>query len=187
MKITQNLVILLSLMGAPKLSAACKYNLDTRNVDFTWTGFKTPKKLGVSGKITDIKLAPGKTASDAVAALEGMSFTINLNSVSSGDTVRDTRIGKILFKGSETITGKLLKSDKEYLYFEINHRKKGIQVPMKYSIVNNKIEASAFMDLLDFAMDNNLAEFAKACAGRHEGKTWSDFKTDLVLNVKKSC
>ena len=173
-------------IATPSL-AACKYSLDKKYSELKWTGYKTPKKAPVSGTVEDIKLSPGLPKASALEALDGLEFSINLASASSGDKVRDTRIAKLLFKDADQVVGRYVKSDKTHLYFDITTNKVTKSVALAYEIKDTKLSASGYLDLLDFSLQKNLKVFAEACKGRHEGKSWTDVKTDLKLKFYKTC
>ena len=168
-------------------TAGCKYTVDPQGTELSWTGYKTPKKVGVSGTFKKIELSGGETADTMVAALKGLSYKIDVGTTSSGDTVRDTRIAKILLLGTDSISGTYLDSTKDIVNFDININGKSQKIAVKFKEDQDKLVGEGTFDLAKFALDKNIAAFAEACKGRHEGKTWTDVLAKLTLKFKKQC
>lgn len=147
-----------------------------------FTAFKTPLKLGVSGKFTSKTLAkPAKGASWSEATLNN-TITIDASEIDSGDKARDKKIAKFFFENKKleaTITR--VSTKKKQLTMKVLMNGKMVKkVLMTYTFKNNKLMASGFVDAFDFGMNKQLAALNKACFAKHEGKTWSDVKIDMV-------
>jgi len=169
-------------------------------VEVSWTGYKTPKKVGVNGtfgKVTYIPVAP--SGEDFRSILVGSSVAIDSSSVNSNHEDRDSKLAKFFFglMSDKNINAKILdiKADKRVknaprtgtlsVEIEMNGVKK--TTPMTYSFSDDIFEAKGSIDLLDFSANKALAGINEACFDLHEGKTWSDvgigFKTKIEATL----
>ena len=83
------------------------------------------------------------------------------------------------------ISGVVNKIDSNYLYVDMTLAGKTVKVPMKYDIEDGELEAEGIIDVLDFALSENLAALNKACYALHEGKTWSDVQIEIESKFSK--
>ena len=75
-----------------------------------WTGFKTTDKVAVNGSFTQIELKDVKTGSTPQQVLEGVAFSIPVNSLFSNDPTgtRDPKLIDVFFgtmKNTELLSG----------------------------------------------------------------------------------
>lgn len=175
------------LFAIPDVFAVCTYTPSAEGVTLEWTGYKTPKKVGVSGTFKKIDIKGATKAADMLTSLAGMTYEIHLNSISSGDEVRDTRIAKLLFLGTDTIKGEFLESKDKKLLFSSLVNKVKKTIILDPTIKGDSLTAVGSFDLMDFSLQENFAEFAKACFARHEGKSWSEVQVTLKIPFLKSC
>lgn len=185
------LLTVLGLLLSLNSFADCKYTIDSKNVEVKWTAFKTPKKLGVSGKFTDLGISGTKSNSSLNSVLIGTKFSIDPTSVSSGDKSRDMKIAKYFFGNidGKKITGEVSKMSKGVV--ELNLKMNGVtqNVPLVYTVDGkaNKFKAEGYIDLFDFTMNKSLKALNDACNELHEGKTWSDVAVALTFEFDKQC
>jgi polyisoprenoid-binding protein YceI len=169
--------------------AASCYSYDKKGIDIKWTAFKTPKKVGVTGKLPNYELS-GKTKGTSVAdLLQGQKIDIRVNKVDSGNPGRDMKIVKFFFSdlvGGDTMTAKVTNVTKNVITMDlvINGKKK--EVPLTYTMEGMKLTAIGHMDILDFGLSKQLSAINKACYALHEGKTWSDVTLTLETTLS-SC
>lgn len=165
----------------------CKFDLDKEKTELKWTGYKTPKKVGVSGTFKKIDLSGHQPAASPLESIKNLSFTIDVSSLNSGDPARDVKISKILLFGTDKITGTLKSQSESELVFDTTVNGVTKPISLKTTTKGSKISANGYMDVLDFTLSKNLANFAAACKEKHEDKTWSDVNIDLKLKFKKVC
>lgn len=168
----------------------------TGSVEVTWTGYKTAKKVGVSGIFDKVAYTPIKKEGENFRSiLVGSSVVIDSSSVNSKNESRDEKLAKFFFAlmSDKNINAKIvdIKADKIAknaprtgtvdVEIEMNGVKK--VVPMTYSFENDIFEAKGTIDILEFNANKALDGINKACFDLHEGKTWSEagigFKTKI--------
>lgn len=186
----KNLVLGMALMfSATSAMAASCYSYDAKGLDIKWTAFKTPKKVGVTGKLPNYTLKGKMKAASVQELLKGQEITIALDKVDSGNEGRDVKIVKFFFSdlaGGERITGVVKDINDKEITFEMTINGKKQTIPLQYTLEGMKLKAVGYMDILDFAMSKQLAAINKACYSLHEGKTWSDVTLTLETTLK-SC
>lgn len=169
-------------------------------MEVIWTGYKTPKKVGVNGTFDKVTYAPvAPSGEDFRSILVGSSVVIDSSSVNSKHEDRDAKLAKFFFAlmSDKNINAKIvdIKADKRVkdaprtgvvtVEIEMNGVKK--TTPMTYSFSDDIFEAKGSIDLLDFSANKALAGINEACFDLHEGKTWSDvgisFKTKIEATL----
>lgn len=185
MKISQTLLLLPALvaLSSNQSLAACK--IESSSLKVQWTGFKTSKKVPVSGVFTKVNLQGGE-GSDARTALQSTQFTIDGTAVDSGDKARDAKIGAIFFGGLSggKISGKIKKIEKDYVHVNLTMNGVTRPVSLKLNIQGTTINAKGSLDIFDFSGGNALAALTKACYEKHEGKTWSEAGINITAQCK---
>jgi hypothetical protein len=178
------------LVGVFLLFAVISLNAYELNGDLKvkWTGFKTAKKVGVSGSFNDISLEIGK--SDSLKEfLKSAKVKINTLSFDSGLEVRDKSIVSTLFslKSSEDILGIISKVDtaNKKLILRVTMNQVTKDIPMEYVIKEGNIVAKGQIDILDYKMQESFSKFAKACFDLHEGKSYSEVNIEFMLPFTK--
>lgn len=169
----------------------CTYELNKEGATLSWTAFKTPKKVGVKGKLTDFKVAAQKSATIDSLVASAM-VDVNSQSVDTGDKARDAKIMTFFFKKmlkGTSITGKVLKVDqgKAQVEFTMNGVTKAVEMISKYDQKAGTLTLTGKMDVLEFGMKPNLEAITKACFEKHEGVTWPDVELEFIAKVTSSC
>lgn len=169
----------------------CSFEYVKDGSSVNWVAFKTPKKVGVKGSLSEFKIN-SKAATTAYGILEGATFEVNSQSVVTGDKARDAKIMTFFFKkmlNKAMITGKVLKVTDKTAEVELSMNGK-TQVAVLNSTFDNAknvLNLKGKIDVLNFDMKSNLETLTKACGALHEGVTWPDVEIELVAAVKKSC
>lgn len=172
----------------------------TGTLDVSWTGYKTQKKIGVSGSFDKVAYTPAaKEGENFRSILVGSSVVIDSSSVNSKHADRDAKLAKFFFgmMNGKSINAKILdiKADKRVkdaprtgvlnVEIEMNGVKK--VVLMNYSFENEIFEAKGNIDILDFGANSALKGINEACFDLHEGRTWSEaaigFKTKIEAKL----
>jgi len=74
---------------------------------------------------------------------------------------------------------------KDVLLVDITMNSISLKIPMRYSVVNDKVSASGTIDLADFSMLKSLKSINKACYALHQGKTWQDVDISFEIKLKQ--
>lgn len=149
-----------------------------------WTAFKTPKKEGVKGhfqKIDINNLTPNIVVDDLLK-LTKLEISIDAKSSNTGNPARDKTLKDNFFTFAK-IEGRIIKIDKNFITLSITINNKTKNIPLKYLTQDNVFTAKGHIDILDFALSENLKKLNKACFALHEGKTWSDVEIDLSIKL----
>lgn len=169
----------------------CDYSANTKNKTLSWTAYKTPKKVGVKGSFTkfEIKSTKSKSINELI---KSATFSVDSQSVETGDKARDAKIMQFFFKTmakGTKITGKVLRIDNSKAQVEImmNGKTGTVEMAINYDEAKNNAVLSGSVDVMNFAMEKNLADLTKACMEKHEGKTWSDVNIELSTEITKNC
>lgn len=180
LKMIVAIVLLFSFIGAGA------YEVDG-DLEVKWTGFKTEKKVGVSGTFNDIKLNI-KKSSNFAQFLKSAKVKIASASLESGLVSRNNSIVSTLFSlsTSKEITGTISKvnSANKTLTLSLIMNKVAKKVPMTYVVKDSKIVAKGKIDILSFDMKKPFELFAKECFTLHEGKSYTDVNIEFTLPYK---
>ena len=166
------------------------YAYDASEVNVNFIGYKIKTKVGVPGTFKKATLDITNNA-DFSKFLNSAKVTIDVNSLDTKMKMRDNNITSTLFKvvNVEEIKAKVVKVTgddmKGIVDVEINMNNTKKVIPMKYTVVDNSLVAQGEIDVLDFAMEESLAAFAKKCKPFHAGKTWSEVTVSFTLPFNK--
>lgn len=191
MKLCLIVAIMAFTVSALAGTQICTYELNQEGATLSWTAFKTPKKVGVKGKLTDFKVAAQKSAT-IDSLLASAMVDVNSQSVDTGDKPRDAKIMTFFFKKmlkGTSITGKVLKADqgKAQVEFTMNGATKTVDMASKYDKKAGTLTLTGKLDVLEFGMKSNLESLTKACFEKHEGVTWPDVELEFIAKVSSSC
>lgn len=152
-----------------------------------WTGFKTLKKVPVSGSFKEVTIAISKDE-NFVKFLQSAKVQIQTASFDSKNPFRDKNITSTLFAldTSKTILASVVSVDevKKELLLAITMNEVTKQILAKYEVKDSKIMAKGSIDILDFNLENSFLAFAKKCASFHENKSFSDVDVEFTLPFK---
>jgi hypothetical protein len=175
------LLSLVFLLSSNLVYSAC-LETSAGKIMVKFTAFKTPLKLGVSGKFPSKSLARTAKGDNWIEATLKNTITIDASKIDTGDKPRDKKIAKFFFENKKleaTVTN--VSTKKKQLILRVLMNGKVLKkVLMSYTFKNNKLMAQGHVDAFDFGMNKQLAALNKACFAKHEGKTWSDVKINMV-------
>lgn len=184
-------LVIILMLSTLSNAFASTCGISYKSGKLSWIAFKTPKKVGVGAVFEDFSIK-SVTATTVEALLTHASFKVNVASINSGDKARDAKIIGFFFKTAGKLipmSGKVVsaKDGTAEVEFDINGKKK--TVPMTYSLNDDtkELTVKGKIDVLDFALEDNLAKLTKACFEKHEGKTWSDVEVQFVAKLDKPC
>lgn len=179
-------ILLGALALGTSLYAASACTFAAKTSKLTFTAFKTPLKIGVSGSFDDYVLntKPAATQNDL---LRSSSVTINTKSVNSGNKGRDAKLIGSFFEvqGVSRIKAKVLKVQNNIADVAVSMNSITKTVPMHVTINGDDIELHGVIDLADFNMLRSLQSINKACYTLHKGKTWQDVTLKFVITTEK--
>lgn len=179
-------IILSSALALGLLSSLNAYELNG-NLDVKWTGFKTAKKVGVSGGFKDVNL--NITKSDKlVDFLKSAKVEIDSSKLDSKLPFRDKNITSTIFSlaSAKMIKGSISNVDeaKKTLTLDLTMNDVTKQIPMTYEVKDNKIIAKGKIEILDHNLKSSFEAFALKCKAFHQNKTFSDVDVEFTLPYK---
>lgn len=181
-------VIFSSIVAMSLLSSLHAYELNG-NLDVKWTGFKTERKVGVSGTFQDIKLMIQKSE-DFKLFLKSAYVKIDTLKIDSKMPFRDKNITSTLFSldSAKNIDAKIIdvKGDdkKGTLVLSLTMNQVTKNVEMNYTVEDSKVKAEGRIEILDYALSNSFNEFAQKCKVFHQSKTFSNVDISFTLPFK---
>ncbi len=179
-------IVLSSILALGLVSSLNAYELNG-NLDVKYTGFKTAKKVGVSGTFKSIKLDIKK--SDKLADfLKSAKVEIDTATVDTKLPFRDKNITSTIFSlaSAKTVTGTISSVDEAKKTLNLDVTMNGVKktIPMTYTADDGKIVAKGKLEILDFNLKSSFDAFAKKCGSFHAGKTFSDVDVEFTLPYK---
>jgi polyisoprenoid-binding protein YceI len=179
-------ILLASLLSITLVSTLSAYELNG-DLGVKWTGFKTEKKLPVSGTFNSIKMEI-KSSADLSDFLKSANVIIKTSSLESKNPGRNENIISTLFAlpSAEVIEGNIIEvsEDEKSLILNVTMNEVTNPVKMDYKIEKGNIIAIGSIDVLDFLMENSFMNFAEKCADAHEHKSFSDVDIEFTIPYK---
>jgi len=176
----------------------CTYSIDPATSQVEWTAFKTTAKVGVKGQFTKFTVT-APAAPSVSQLLQGLQFTIDTTSVSTGDTNRDGIIVAFFFQqmvGPAEIKGGIEKvsgQDKGEAQVRVFMNSESELVPMAYQVnPKNQLTATGQLDIMNFGAGQAMSALSQACFEKHKGpdavsKTWSEVQLKITSTLNKDC
>ncbi len=166
----------------------CKWRV--QDVHVSWTAFKTPLKIGVSGTFDNIKLKAKPNVSKT-ELFRDAHIRIQTGSVSSGSFQRDKKIARAFFaiQKVDAIDADVIdvSDDNQTATLQISMNGVTHAVPVRLIMDDTHIEGKGVLDLADFDMLPSLQGLTDACKKPHEGKTWQDVEIAFELTIDQKC
>lgn len=192
--------VILVLMSAVSAQGNSEGGCDLSQVgavEVSWTAYKTPSKVGVSGVFESVKYTPiAPIGKNFRSILVGSTVTIDTTSINSKNSGRDDKLIEFFFGeiSRKNIEAKIIdiKADEKVkdaprtgvVTIEIDMNGELNKVPMKYSFSDGVFSATGVIDILDFSAGDALSSINKACSDLHEGKTWSDVTIGFTTKIE---
>jgi hypothetical protein len=211
------LVLLLSSIFSSQAIATetCAMTIKSGSPKVEWTAYKFTEKKAVKGEIKNAEFSAPEVAT-VDELISHLSFVINPMKVESGDPARDSNLRDFFFKllkGTGTIRGHVISSDKKTLQVQIYMNGVTKVVPFKInqedisSVIKKtkknkktvqskeksyRYVAEGEIDILDFRMQKSLESLNKVCQDLHKGadgvsKTWSQVDITVSGEISESC
>ncbi len=169
-----------------------KYSIEPKSTTIKWTAFKTTEKIPVSGVFKTINITNIKEAINTNDALDGLEFSIPVNSIDSKNEGRDAKLINSFFgsmKDTKNLTGKihLEKNGKGNVSLKMNGISKDF--PISYVISGQLAQIEATIDLDNWEAKLAIDALNKVCFDKHKGadgisKTWNEVKINITSYLK---
>ena len=168
------------------------YSIEAKTTTINWIAYKTTKKVPVKGQFTKVTIENSKTASTALEALNGLKFSIPVNSLFTKDTIRDGKLKTFFFgtmKDTQVISGTITTNNETSGSVELTMNSISQVLPITYVISNQMVTIEALMDLDNWQAQLALEALNTVCKDLHSGddgipKTWSEVKIEVVTYLK---
>lgn len=176
-----------------KLSSNKEYAF--RSIEsFTFTAFKTSKKLGVKGSFDSIAVDATKAdaSTDMIAATKGIMGIVDITSLNTQNSDRDAKIKKAFFGTYNLkdikVTIAQIDAAKGSAILEIGLNNISKMVDFKVTKANSQVTFKTTINVADFKMQEGLGALNKVCEDLHRGDDgksilWPDVELELVLNM----
>ncbi|EMY78787.1 YceI-like domain protein [Leptospira weilii serovar Ranarum str. ICFT] len=187
--------------GADK-NQTCTYSYDHTSTKFGWKAFKFTEKTGVGGSFDKIEVVGTTAGNSPEKAIQGLKFTIDPNTVNSGNNDRDAKIKSAFFyplKKNGKIEGKVvsakLNSDKTtgkgVIALTFNGVVKNLDVSFTLQ-EGNRLDANAKLELGDFKALTAVEALNQVCKDLHKGKDgvsklWPEIELTISTQFKADC
>lgn len=201
--------IILSLLCVITLSmASCKndkkqetkapvaekgFSFEAKTTTINWTAYKTTAKVPVKGQFTEVTIENTKKGATAKEALDGLKFSIPIQSLFTKDSIRDNKLKKFFFgvmTNTSQITGTLYMRDDTSGNAEITMNGISQKLPFTYTVKDQMVTIEAEMDLDNWQAQAAIEALNVVCKELHTGedgvsKTWNEVKIEVVTYLKK--
>ncbi|MCB1167818.1 MAG: YceI family protein [Leptospiraceae bacterium] len=180
--------------GNGPLTGDCTFKYDQEATTVSWTAYKYTEKAAVGGSFHKFQIKDTAAAPSALGVFEKASFSIDTDSVDSGNDGRDTKIKKEFFgnMSSQTIEGsvKSLEGDSGVMVLKMNGAEK--EVPVSLSVDGRDVVLTGSINVGDWNADGPLKALNKVCEALHTGpdkvsKLWPDVDIKLETSLKADC
>lgn len=168
------------------------YTIVPETTTINWIAYKTTSKLPVKGQFTKFSIEHSKNGSSVIEALDGLNFSIPVNSLFTKDTIRDGKLKKFFFGtmlNTKEIKGTLHFVNETTGTVDITMNGISQVLPITYVIDGEMVSIEAVMNLDNWKAQAAIEALNLACLDLHKGedgvsKTWSEVKIEVVAYLK---
>lgn len=168
------------------------FSVDTETSTINWIAYKTTGKVPVKGLFSTFTIENPTKGTSPKEALDGLKFSIPINSLQTKDTIRDGKLKKFFFGSmvsTAQITGVLHLTNEASGEAEITMNGISHSLPITYVISDQMVKIEAVMDLDNWKAQTAIKALNLACKDLHSGtdgisKTWSEVNIEIVANLK---
>ena len=165
------------------------YQIDSETVSLKWVAYKTTEKVGVGGEFGKINIKEYQLAESKEGALDGVSFSVPVSSLFTGNKDRDWKLVNLFFgvmDNTEFIKGTFHQGENGEGKLELEMNGTSSELPYNYSLKNDSIFITATMDVLNWNGQEAMDSLNVACYDLHKGKdgvskTWSELRKNGLL------
>lgn len=169
------------------------YQIDSETVSLKWVAYKTTEKVGVGGEFGKINIKEYQLAESKEGALDGVSFSVPVSSLFTGNKDRDWKLVNLFFgvmDNTEFIKGTFRQGENGEGKLELEMNGTSSELPYNYSLKNDSIFITATMDVLNWNGQEAMDSLNMACYDLHKGKdgvsmTWSEVDINASVAVQR--
>jgi len=179
----------------PQTKEVCTYTYDNASTGVFWKAFKHTAKSPVNGQFEGIEVTGAGSGESLEDIMNGVQFSIDVNSINSGDSARDVKIPKFFFMAmanTEMITGSVTKAEngKGMVMIKMNDVEQ--EVAMEYAMNGEELEMRCTIDVLNWDGAAAHASINDACEAKHTGadgekKLWTEVEILVSTKPAKEC
>ncbi|PWL40415.1 hypothetical protein DKG77_06265 [Flagellimonas aquimarina] len=168
------------------------YSIDTAGAVLQWTAYKFTDKVAVNGTFDSFELhIENRNTSLIEELLQGAVINININSVNSGETIRDTKLRTYFFDvfGTDTIKGEIKTTleSKGEMILEMNAIAN--QIGYTYKMKNDTVFLSSAINLSHWEGEEAMISLNQECYELHMGadgisKLWPNVDITIKLPLE---
>ena len=169
------------------------YQIDSETVSLKWVAYKTTEKVGVGGEFGKINIKQYQLAESKEGALDGVSFSVPVSSLFTGNKDRDWKLVNLFFgvmDNTEFIKGTFHQGENGEGKLELEMNGTSSELPYNYSLKNDSIFITATMDVLNWNGQEAMDSLNVACYDLHKGKdgvskTWSEVDINASVALQR--
>ncbi len=169
------------------------YQIDSETVSLKWVAYKTTEKVGVGGEFGKIDIKEYQLAESKEGALDGVSFSVPVSSLFTGNKDRDWKLVNLFFgvmDNTEFIKGTFHQGENGEGKLELEMNGTSSELPYNYSLKNDSIFITATMDVLNWNGQEAMDSLNVACYDLHKGKdgvskTWSEVDINASVALQR--
>jgi len=169
------------------------YQIDSETVSLKWVAYKTTEKVGVGGEFGKINIKEYQLAESKEGALDGVSFSVPVSSLFTGNKDRDWKLVNLFFgvmDNTEFIKGTFHQGENGEGKLELEMNGTSSELPYNYSLKNDSIFITATMDVLNWNGQEAMDSLNVACYDLHKGKdgvskTWSEVDINASVALQR--
>jgi hypothetical protein len=175
-----------------KKADAIEYIIEPKTTTINWTAYKTTEKKPVKGIFKTVNVVKTKVSTNPFEAINGIEFSIPVNSIDTKKPNRDTKIIKSFFgsmKSTQSITGRINLGENGKGDVDLSMNGITTKLPITYVISGQLVEINATLNLDNWKAQLAIATLNKACNEKHKGadgisKTWNEVNINIVSYLK---
>ena len=176
------------------LTDDCTFTYSQEATSVHWTAYKFTEKAAVEGGFNTFQVNGTQAASSQLDVFKNATFTIDANSVDSGNDGRDAKIKEHFFgkMSSQTIEGsvKSIEGNSGTMVLKMNGQSQ--EVPVELSVDGRKVVLTGALDVANWEGNEALKALNEVCKALHTGpdkvsKLWPDVNIKLETSLKADC
>lgn len=176
------------------LTDDCTFSYSAENTSVGWTAYKFTEKAAVKGGFNQFQIQGTSPASSQLEVFKDASFTIDANSVDSGNDGRDAKIKEHFFgeMGTQTMEGRIKSMEGNSGIMELTMNGATQEVPVELSVDGRNVTLKGALDVLNFEASGPLKALNEVCKALHTGpdkvsKLWPDVNIELETSLNADC
>ncbi len=175
-----------------KKADAIEYTIEPKTTTINWTAFKTTEKLPIKGVFKTVNVTNSKSSTNPFEAVNGIEFSIPVNSIDTKKEERDAKLIKAFFgsmKDTQNLTGKINLGENGKGAIDLTMNGVTTKLPITYIISGQLAEINATLNLDNWKAQLAIAALNKACNDKHKGadgisKTWKEVNIHIVSYLR---